>query len=307
METKDKGLEKPQWFIDAINTSYEIDHVDVDGCKIEYYRWGDSSKPCLIFVHGSGGHANWWDFIAPSFTEHYCVLALHLSGMGNSEYRELYTFDVFAKDIISVANHAGFTSDITVVGHSLGGIVSLAASQIFSDQIKALVIIDSPVVQIHEGRGGKLKRSKNDDANPSKKHRGSSKNYYPDFDAALSRFRFIPDQACKNDFLVDHIARNSIREFEQGWSWKFDDAIVKRITAAGGPPDPLKVPNHFAYIYGESSLLVPKEDIPALYKMYDSSVPIIGITGGHHHLMLDEPLVLIKYLQEILNGWAVSS
>ena len=59
------------------------------------------------------------------------------------------------------------------------------------------------------------------DANARRKrppHRG--KRYYPDFASAIARFRLLPEQDCSNDFLVKHIARHSVLETPDGWTWK---------------------------------------------------------------------------------------
>ena len=62
---------------------------DVLGAEVSYQRWGKRGAPGLLFVHGNGAHAHWWDFIAPYFAEHYNVAALTFSGMGDSEWREM--------------------------------------------------------------------------------------------------------------------------------------------------------------------------------------------------------------------------
>ena len=37
----------PEWFNRALAVNYETRHVDVQGCNIEYLRWGDPSNPAL--------------------------------------------------------------------------------------------------------------------------------------------------------------------------------------------------------------------------------------------------------------------
>src|SRR5438105_5165010 len=45
---------------------------------------------------------------------------------------------------------------------------------------------------------------------------------YKTFDAALVRFRLMPEQPCDNPFIVEFIGRHSLRRTEDGWVWKFD-------------------------------------------------------------------------------------
>ena len=49
---------------------------------------------------------------------------------------------------------------------------------------------------------------------------------YETFDAALARFRLMPEQPCDNPFIVEFIGRHSLRRAEDGWVWKFDSEAM---------------------------------------------------------------------------------
>ena len=51
----------------------------------------------------------------------------------------------------------------------------------------------------------------------------------PDIDTALGRFRLIPEQPCQHPYVVDYIARQSLRAVEGGWTWKFDPALFDHL------------------------------------------------------------------------------
>ena len=111
----------PAWFTKAIETPRKDCYVEVDGCPIHYLKWGDDDKPGLLFVHGNGAHAHWWDFIAPFFIDQYSVAAIDLSGMGDSGHRDEYVANCYADELMAVIKDAGFGDDTIVVGHSMGG------------------------------------------------------------------------------------------------------------------------------------------------------------------------------------------
>src|SRR3990172_10200242 len=75
----------PKWFQDAVAAPCERRRVNVDGCSIQYLRWGDPAKPGIVLVHGGAAHAHWWSFLAPQLTGSYHVVAPDLSGHGDSE------------------------------------------------------------------------------------------------------------------------------------------------------------------------------------------------------------------------------
>ncbi|MCZ6463285.1 MAG: alpha/beta fold hydrolase, partial [Proteobacteria bacterium] len=121
-------LEPPRWFQEAIDTPFEDHTVSVDGCAIHYLRWGDPASPGLVLVHGGAAHAHWWSFIAPQLTHHYHVLALDLSGHGDSGRRESYPREVWADELMAVAEDARIVGAPILVGHSMGGFVCMTTA-----------------------------------------------------------------------------------------------------------------------------------------------------------------------------------
>ena len=53
-----------------------------------------------------------------------------------------------------------------------------------------------------------------------------NKRVYETFDAALARFRLMPEQFCDNPFIVEFIGRHSLRRADDGWVWKFDSEAM---------------------------------------------------------------------------------
>ena len=53
-----------------------------------------------------------------------------------------------------------------------------------------------------------------------------NKRVYETFDAALARFRLMPEQLCDNPFLVEFIGRHSLKRAGDGWVWKFDSEAM---------------------------------------------------------------------------------
>ena len=139
----------PGWFSRALATPFDDRRVEVGGASIHYLYWegvdAGSDKPGLVFVHGNGAHAHWWTFIAPFFLTDYRVVALDLSGAGDSGYREHYTPEQFAEEVVSVAADAGFGDDTIVVGHSFGGFITLWTGLRHRERLEGIVLVDSAV------------------------------------------------------------------------------------------------------------------------------------------------------------------
>ena len=80
--------ELPRWFRDALAATPRDREIEVEGTPIHYLEWGEPDRPGLVFVHGGAAHAHWWSPIAPLFLREYRVVALDLSGHGDSGRRE---------------------------------------------------------------------------------------------------------------------------------------------------------------------------------------------------------------------------
>ena len=102
---------QPDWFIKSLKTEKKNKSLEVQGATINFQQWGDPKNQGLVLVHGTGAHSHWWDFIAPLFIDQYEVVALDLSGMGDSDHRKNYNSELFAKEILAVAESVNLFSN----------------------------------------------------------------------------------------------------------------------------------------------------------------------------------------------------
>lgn len=284
--------ETPDWFWEAVETEAESGRIEVQDCNIHYLAWSGPGKPGLLFVHGHNAHAHWWDFIAPSFKDAFQVAALDLSGMGDSDHRDEYSADLYAEEIIAVADELEMPQDTVVVAHSFGGMMALRAVAGMKDRFKGLILVDSGVRHPDE--------IKDRDPEPE---RWTKPKVYPDRQTAISRFRLQPPQQCENQYLVDHIARNSVEFDEDGWVWKFDDEQGSRMLKTGDLAHDLQsVSCRIALIYGEQSESFSAKSASYMQEM-QPALEIHPIANAQHHLFLDQPLVFIDTVKSILNAW----
>src|SRR3712207_1216548 len=114
----------PAWFDQALADAPERGFTVAAGVRIETFTWGERGRPGLLFLHGNGARADWWSFIAPFFSCEYRCAAFSWSGMGGSDRRERYSFDIFVEEAMTVAEATGLFESGTrpvFIGHSFGG------------------------------------------------------------------------------------------------------------------------------------------------------------------------------------------
>jgi len=283
----------PQWFTRIVAVEPESAFVTVDGAKIHYLRWGDRSKPGLLLVHGNAAHAYWWSFIAPYLARDYNVAALDFSGMGDSDWREEYSMEVFAREELAVCEAAGmFAPDEPpiIVAHSFGGFVTMLTAALHGDRLAGTVIVDSPV-NPPDRPGGPPKRE-------IKPH-----HIYPTMAAALARFRLMPPQSCDNLYLVDWVGRRSLKNVQGGFTWKFDPAIWQRFSIGDTAARLRDTKCRIAIFRGENSVLMPPEIGEYMFNLLGRAAPVVTIPEAQHHVMLDQPLALVSALNALLADW----
>ena len=283
--------ETPRWFRDATQAPYEERTVAVDGCPIHYLQWGEPGDPALVLVHGGAAHAHWWSFLAPQLAHGHQVIALDLSGHGDSGRRDAYPREMWAKEVMAVADDAGVTRPPVLVGHSMGGFVCIAAASLYGERLAGAVILDSPVrrpdPEAEEGARGRAFR------NPK---------VYGTREEALRHYRLVPEQPCENRYLIDHVARHSLGRVGGGWTWKFDPEVFRRFTPRAIHEILPTVRCRVALFRAELGLVTP--DVGEyMFELLDRNAPVVEIPQAHHHLMLDQPLALIAALRAILADW----
>src|SRR5215469_9929221 len=240
----------PAWFDQAVAQSPESKFVTVEGANIHYLRWGDRTRPGLLLVHGNGAHAYWWSFVAPFLAREYNVAAMDLSGMGDSDWRATYSMETFVCEQLAVCEDAGMF-DVgeppIIVAHSFGGFVTILTGALHGDRLAGTVIVDSPVNPPDRPRGGPPVRER-------RPH-----NIYPTLAEALARFRLMPPQTCENLFLVDWVARHSLKTVPGGFTWKFDSGIWRDFSVGDAAARLRATKCRIGIFRGESSVLMPPE------------------------------------------------
>lgn len=97
----------------------------------------------IVLIHGFLENATMWDEIAPELTKRNRVITIDLLGHGKSDcLGYVHSMELFAETIEAVLKHLKIRKYI-LVGHSLGGYISLALAKINYPKIKGLCLLNS--------------------------------------------------------------------------------------------------------------------------------------------------------------------
>jgi pimeloyl-ACP methyl ester carboxylesterase len=284
MRTPGADEQVPDWFARAIAQAPERRDVDVAGARVAYRAWGPAGAPGVVLVHGGAAHSGWWDHVAPLLPAHR-VVALDLTGHGDSDRRREYDPFLWAREVVAVAAAAGLHRPV-VVGHSMGGWVATTVAVEHAADVSSVVVIDSPL----------------NDQPPDEQRlqeRRRPHRVYPTQEEALTRFRTLPPQDVVLPYVRDHVARSSLRAVEGGWTWKFDpDFFGTRLRLRDLLPQ-VAVP--LTVLRCEHGLVSPAM-ATEMAGLVAGALPVVELPDSGHHPMLDQPLALIAVLRTLLAG-----
>jgi pimeloyl-ACP methyl ester carboxylesterase len=116
--------------------------LSADGVKIVYDVRG-TGETALIFVHCWAGNRFFWREQADVFATNYRVVTLDLAGHGQSgSDRKQWSILGLAEDVRAVADELKLKR-IILIGHSMGGPVSLQAAHLLTGRVLGVVLVDS--------------------------------------------------------------------------------------------------------------------------------------------------------------------
>jgi pimeloyl-ACP methyl ester carboxylesterase len=289
------------WFRGAISDR-GIDHrLVVQGCPIAYRTWGDGDN-LVVLVHGRSANSHWWDHVAPFLAADRRVVAVDLSGHGDSGRRDRYDLDIWVREVHQVValersrisaprarsspateireNESGST---VVVGHSMGSTVGLALAAEGSADLSAVVAIDSPV--------GIPPRSGTTSVPQEMR--------YPTRCQVEARFRLRPASRSTPDFIVCHLARHAVRQLDSGeWTWKTDPRAMTPNFVE--PADLGSIPVPTLLIRAERGIATDASTA-LLGELVSASIEVMTIPDAGHHVLIDQPRRLVSVLASYLD------
>ena len=109
--------------------------------QISYSDTGKGNA--IVLLHGFLENKEMWSFYIPEFAKKNRVIAIDLLGHGESEcLGYVHTMEDHADAVHAVLSELRIRKAI-FVGHSMGGYVSLAFAELYPENIKGLVLLNS--------------------------------------------------------------------------------------------------------------------------------------------------------------------
>lgn len=115
--------------------------VTLRGATIAYVDQGEGNA--LILLHGFCGSSGYWEKIIPELSESYRVIASDLPGHGESSIdKENFSIEDYADIIKGLLDQLNLQK-VTMFGHSLGGYITLAFAEKYSNNLTGFSLVHS--------------------------------------------------------------------------------------------------------------------------------------------------------------------
>ncbi len=263
--------------------------IEAGGLRLHYLDYGTEGRPPMLCVHGAGAHAHWFDFVAPGFSADHHVRSLDLRGHGGSAWSDTvdYSHEHFASDIAEVVEKLDLR-DFVLVGHSMGGMASLAYAATYPGRMKQLVIVDARprlpkefVAKLRDYSGQEAKK-------------------YATLDDLLARYRLQPAGTTAVPAIVRHVAERGARQADDGsWQHRFDRRIHATREVVDGLAFWSKVTVPALLVTGALSQRIN----PQTFAEMKSCCPQLEqetVANSDHHVTLDNPSGFVSAVKPFL-------
>jgi pimeloyl-ACP methyl ester carboxylesterase len=262
--------------------------IEVGGVRLHYLDYGTAGRHPLLCIHGGAASAHWFDYVAGAFTGGYHVRALDQRGHGDSAWVDppAYAYADYAADINRVVEKLDLR-DFYLIGHSMGGMVSLVYTATYPGRVKKLVVVDTSIKLSEERLGGMRERG----SRPGTEYKSREE--------LVSRFRLRPSTLAPKE-IVHRIAGYSAKQFPDGaWRHKFDRNVYAIREAIDGLPFWGKVTIPALLVKGDRSERIT----PEIYAAVKERCPQVGlaeVAHSDHHITLDNPAGFVAAVKPFL-------
>jgi pimeloyl-ACP methyl ester carboxylesterase len=272
----------------AASTSH---FVEVNGVKLHYLDYGTAGRRPILCVHGGAAHAHWFDFVASGLTPDHHVIAMDLRGHGDSAWAEphTYSWQTFSEDVNALVEKLDLR-DYVLIGHSMGGMVSLVHAATHPGRIGGLVIVDS-VMLMPMDRVTKMRAF---GERPSKG--------YATQEELVARYRLEGgEKQMAAPEVLQRMAMYSSRQAADGrWQHKADRGVYANFQQIAGVPLWEKVTVPALVIRGGEHSPRFTPEVLTEIRTRAPQVQMAEVPASDHHVTLDNPQGFVDVVQKFL-------
>jgi pimeloyl-ACP methyl ester carboxylesterase len=255
--------------------------------------------PRVVFVHGLFGQGKNWTTIAKGLADRHRVTLLDLPNHGHSPWTE--TVDYVDMAELVAAELASYDEPVTLVGHSMGGKVSMTLALRRPELVRALVVVDIAPVE-YPVSGGRTD-DPDEEASPFADYIAAMKamdlgtlQRREEADAALQAA--VPSRMVRS-FLLQSLVREGLGA-DGTWRWRLNldllERDLERLRGFPEPPPGAHYDGPVLWIAGANSHYVLPEDRDRMVELFPAT-RLVRIKNAGHWVHSEQPEVFLETLR----------
>jgi pimeloyl-ACP methyl ester carboxylesterase len=266
--------------------------VEANGVRLHYLDYGTAGHRPVLCVHGGAAHAHWFDFVAPGLNPDHHVRSLDLRGHGDSAWADPHTYSwkTYAEDLNAFAEKLDLR-DFVLIGHSMGGMVSLVYAATHPGRMGRLVIVDTIMLMPMD----RVTRMREFGKMPARS--------YATQEELVARYRLEPAETqMAAPEVIRRMAMHSGRQDAHGrWHHKADRRVYANFQQIAGVPlwEKVKVPA--LVIRGEHSTRFTPAQLAEI-RARAPQVEMAEVAAADHHITLDNPQGFVEVVRKFLRA-----
>lgn len=194
------------------------------GLSLQVVERGPEAASPIVMLHGIRGYAETFASLADALGPGYRIIAYDQRGRAGSDWdpKRQYFVDAYVDDLEAVVRQLGL-GQFDLLGHSLGGMVSIAYAATRPQQVKRLVLEDA-------GPG-----ASNDSAGAARIRRELSTTpmTFVSWQAAFDFMRQMRSTVTPE--AIEDRLRHMLRQTDDGWTWRYDHIGIAEARLSADP------------------------------------------------------------------------
>jgi pimeloyl-ACP methyl ester carboxylesterase len=259
--------------------------------------------PHVVFVHGLFGQGRNWTTIAKGLADRHRVTLLDLPNHGHSPWTDRVDYVDMARLVAAELESLG--EPVTLVGHSMGGKVSMQLALRRPELLRGLVVVDISPVE-YPLTGGRT-----DDPDEEASPFGAFIAAMRAVDLAALRTREDADRALREavpstmvrSFLLQSLVREGVGSGR--WRWRLNLELLERdLGELRGFPDPppgAVYEGPVLWIAGANSTYVLPQDRARMDELFPRT-RLVKVREAGHWVHSEQPEVFLRTLRAFLDA-----
>ncbi|KLV09184.1 esterase [Photobacterium aquae] len=252
--------------------------------NLHYQVEGDGDT--IVLIHGLFGSADNLGLIARSLKDQYKVISVDLRNHGRSPHCDQFTYRDMAADILAVLDSLNIDR-FSLVGHSMGGKVAMAATDLAASRIQRLLVLDMAPVHYFVHRHENVFNGLREVTKHTVEKRSDAEQYLA---------RHVMDPGVRQ-FLLKSFAKQEDGHY--GWRFNVEGLIANYNTIMGWEEIPAYT-GQTLFIKGQESDYILPEHREAISRQFpNAKAHLVANTG--HWLHAEKPdtvnRIILNFLQ----------